>query len=53
MLIVVMDTHIHEELCVVEYREESLLREVAAGSCEVAVPHLQGGVKGLQVSFNL
>ena len=46
-------THIHEELCVVEHRVQSLLREVATGGREVAVPRLQGGVKGLQVTFNL
>lgn len=48
-----MDTHIHEQLCVIEHRVEALLREVATGGREVAVPHLQGGVKGLQMTFDL
>ena len=42
-----MGTHIHEELCMVEHRVEPLLCKVATGGREVAVPHLQRGVKGL------
>lgn len=48
-----MDTHIHEQLCMVEHRVQPFLCEVATGGREVAVPHLQGGVKGFQVTFNL
>lgn len=47
-----MDTHIHEQLCVIEDGEESLLCEVAAGGCQVAVPRLKWWVQGFQVTFD-
>lgn len=40
-VVVAMVTHIHEQLCVVEHRVESLLSEVAAGRCQVAMPQFQ------------
>ena len=50
---VAMDTHIHEQLCVVEDVEESLLSEVAAGCRQVTMPRLQRGIQRLEVTFDL